>query len=541
MTRTSTYRRLVGSLLLGASLGATGCSGILDEVPPHRMTTDNLFTDQTGYELALNGLYSTARLWAVGVGGGGFDDLRSAVMISGTDAVFGMFDNDNLSKLANRWGAQNNSTSGYWHTIWTWLYQMVNAANQIIDRIDEVPWSSQADRDRTLAEARLLRAWSYRHLTYLWGDVPLVLTEITGVKTDWERASKAQVLEQIEEDLLFASEHLDMAPANDIKVSRAVALHYLAENYLRQGEPAKAEAAAAEVVNSGVYRLVDARYGVKSDQPGVPFSDMFIDGNVTRSQGNTEALWVFEFQKNVVGGSANYMRRTWVPQYHLLSYMANPSVEGGGRGQGRMGPTSWALSIYEPQDDRFDASVVRKGFVALAGPHKGEFVLSSYTPYDSVRNQIRPDSVFKPEHWTIRKWDSAEPENITNGASYNDVLYLRLADTYLLLAEAQLKQGKLPEAAATINRVRARSHASPIDAGQVTLDFLLDERSRELVGEEERRYTLLRQGGAKLLERVRKYNGVAASTIAERDTIYPIPQAVIDANTGAPMAQNPGY
>jgi len=523
-----------------ACAGIEGCDTILEQEAPHRMTIDNLYADESGFELALNGLYSTARLWAVGVGGGGFNEVRSHLMAGGTDAVFGMFDNDDFARLTNEWGANNSSTLGHFHTVWTWLYQMVNAANQIVGRIDDVRWSSEAERNRTLAEARFLRAWAYRHLTYLWGDVPLVLEEIAGVKTDWERTPKEQIFDQIEQDLLFAAEHLEMAPANDGKVSRAVALHFLAEHYLRTRNYAAAEQAAAEVINSGEYQLITSRYGVRSEEPGVPFADMFIDGNVLRSQGNAEVLWAFEFEKNVVGGGAHYMRRAWVPQYHLLSYMANPSVEGGGRGQGRMGPTNWALTLYEPQDERFDASVVRKGYIALTGPEAGNFVLSAFTPYDSVNNRIRPDSINRPDHWSIRKWDYADPENITDGASYGDVVYIRLADTYLLLAEAQLKQGKLAEAAATINVVRARAKASPITAADVDLDFLLEERVRELLGEEERRYTLLRQGGQVLIDRVTRYNNVAGPKFAARDTIYPIPQSVIDSNS-IPMAQNPGY
>lgn len=57
--------------------------------------------------------------------------------------------------------------------------------------------------------------------------------------------------------------------------------------------------------------------------------------------------------------------------------------------------------------------------------------------------------------------------------------------------------------------------------------------------EEHRRYTLLRTGT--WLERTRAHNPIAAATIADHNVLYPIPQAVIDANIGARMGQNPGY
>ncbi len=133
---------------------------------------------------------------------------------------------------------------------------------------------------------------------------------------------------------------------------------------------------------------------------------------------------------------------------------------------------------------------------------------------------------------------------MTGAPQYNDQPYIRLADTYLLLAEAQFKQGNLTGAAANINIVRARAGASLITPAAVTLDFILDERSRELVTEEERRFTLLRTGT--WFARTTKYNPLPAPTgitsaIALRDTLFPIPQAVIDANLTKVMPQNPGY
>ena len=66
------------------------------------------------------------------------------------------------------------------------------------------------------------------------------------------------------------------------------------------------------MINSGVYKLITARYGVNATQPGVAFMDQFKDGNANRSQGNTEALWVFQYARDVPGGGLSIMRRTWV-------------------------------------------------------------------------------------------------------------------------------------------------------------------------------------------------------------------------------------
>ncbi len=114
----------------------------------------------------------------------------------------------------------------------------------------------------------------------------------------------------------------------------------------------------------------------------------------------------------------------------------------------------------------------------------------------------------------------------------------RLAETYLLLAEARIRQNNASGAAEAINVVRKRAGAPDITASQATMDFLLDERIRELVGEELRRLTLVRTG--KLVERTRKYNSYS-NKIDEHHALWPIPQTIIDSNTGADFPQNTGY
>jgi hypothetical protein len=137
------------------------------------------------------------------------------------------------------------------------------------------------------------------------------------------------------------------------------------------------------------------------------------------------------------------------------------------------------------------------------------------------------------------KFDGCNPIDVRSTESNKDQPYLRIAETYLLKAEAELKRGQPGLAAETINILRRRANASEITAGDVTLDFILDERSPELILEEHRRYTLLRTN--KWLERTRLYNKNGGNNIADRDTLFPIPQIVIDANLTQPMPQNPGW
>jgi hypothetical protein len=135
--------------------------------------------------------------------------------------------------------------------------------------------------------------------------------------------------------------------------------------------------------------------------------------------------------------------------------------------------------------------------------------------------------------------EGTNPDNVVQSANFDDYIQVRLGETYLLKAEAQFKLGDAAGAAATINVLRTRANATPITAANVNIDFILDERSRELFLEEQRRYTLLRTG--KWYTRTKAYNHFGGENIAQRDTLFPIPQSVIDANLTKPMSQNPGW
>ena len=138
----------------------------------------------------------------------------------------------------------------------------------------------------------------------------------------------------------------------------------------------------------------------------------------------------------------------------------------------------------------------------------------------------------------LKKFFFGKEENLQLTGAYKDRMKFRLAETYLLLAEAYLRQDMPDKAADAVNEVRRRAKVSDVSDEEMTMDFLLDERIRELYGEESRRFTLIRTG--KLLERVRKYNPEARDLIQDFHVLWPIPQAIRDANVGN-FPQNPGY
>jgi hypothetical protein len=145
---------------------------------------------------------------------------------------------------------------------------------------------------------------------------------------------------------------------------------------------------------------------------------------------------------------------------------------------------------------------------------------------------------------TLQKFFDTKRSDRTEPRGSRDYFVWRLADIYLMRAEANLQLGKKAEAVADVNIVRERA-AFPgkkddmkITADQLTFDFLVDERARELAGEQTRWLDLKRWG--LLVDRVKKHNP-QAQAVADKHYLRPIPQTQIDRTAGGTFAQNPGY
>src|SRR5690606_13444755 len=122
---------------------------------------------------------------------------------------------------------------------------------------DDVDWSGggmseEENKNLVLAEARAIRAWAYRHLSFLWGDVPLVLEPSSGatIKTDWTRTPVDQVRGQIIEDFLFAEQHVPVERELQGRITKGAIQHYLAEMYLTINDPDNALIMAEKVINT---------------------------------------------------------------------------------------------------------------------------------------------------------------------------------------------------------------------------------------------------------------------------------------------------
>ncbi len=523
-------------ILVGFFASSCNEEEFLTENPKDAIYAENLYNRYSGFKLALNALNRfVAEERAKGVG-----NNQEAMMFKlGTD--------NHTTNIRSSWTVGNGwyvpdfvtSERPYIKATWDYLYKVINSANLCISRAEnpDVDWEgvneaeSEANKNYVIAHAKLVWAWAYRHLTYNYGAVPLSKDEINGLnyRNDWTREPVSSIRSAMEEYLLFAEAHLPEKYDDASIPTKAVARHYLAELYLAMDRPEDAEDKALLVANDSQFKLITERYGVKASQPGVPFMDQFYDGNALPSQGNTEALWVTLAKKDVNGTPQTQMRRGWITAFYNIIPL---SVEMGGRGFGQAALTAYAWDVYDdPNDDRFSEYALRKYLIDANGD-------TIWTRHSRDEEPTWSKSGINDWYCT-RKWDWVDPEDLAGGYQRNCLPYIRLAETYLLLAEAQMKNDKKTEAAEWINKLRRRANATEISPSDVTIEFILDERSRELVSEEHRPYTLKRLG--LLYSRTMQYNKGAAEYMQPHNVLYPIPQSVIDANSGAVIEQNPGY
>ena len=532
----------------------------LTEYPKDKIYADNLLQNYDGFVNMMNGIYGwvraeKGRTFEPGDNPltGGIPFTRCSIWNLGTDN--GFMNNGVGEEIFLNWPTNINAEMNVFKFTFDWLYLIVNSCNMVIDRAEkpEVIWKgidatdNEFRKNYIIGQARVIRAWAYRHLTNTWGDVPLSVKEVNGAtyRNDWERTPVAQIREQMVKDLQFGVDHLPMRDANPAVVNGAFASHYLAETYLALGQFNNAEKAAKILCEGTEYQLMTQRFGKNAGKPGVAFMDIFL--NPSYLEGNKESLFILlnTVPESVSYGfqPASYLRNMWQTYYSKDNVIKNLDLDifhtyNGGKGAGRYSITAPALGWYEAGDDRNSEYAIKKTLVMPNATGVLTTVRTTSTAHSITEGKYDLDHYLWP---STRKWEWVNPilTQASSSDQYNNLIYLRLADTYLLLTEALFRQNKLDEAALWINKVRGRSHASPVAAANITIDFILDERSRELVTEEHRRYALLRAG--KLVERVQKYNDFAGPTIANAPLLFPIPQSVIDANTGRKMEQNPGY
>ena len=473
---------------------------------------------------------------------------------------------------------------------WDENYKLIAQANTVISRLPNSSKLTDDEKKVYEAKARFFRALAYRTLVLLYGDVPLQLEEVSTPKTDYVRESKDKVKAQVVEDLEFAAANLpEINTVKDGEISKPAANMLLAEMYLATGDNDKAINAASAVINNPNLAL---------------FYDLFRPNNQNRASGNTEGIWVIQFETNIEGGGNNTSHFFWVPGSFWGERFFAPQVDKfllikpdgtrlqlfdwpigdmtGGRGIGTHYATNhlyneiWADDFDDMRNSEYNWPRRFKIHRTNVLDDNPELKAAMPDGYFDLENTVLPDGwsmetgfaggvaattqlpnrfmcgystkMTTPFHHPDAQYENKKTYKLagTGGKTYTDQYFFRLAEAYLLRAEAYVNKGDKNKAADDINELHKRANAKPCTADQMNLDYILDERLRELTCEEKRRLTLSRVG--KLAERIKKYNPYFSAAYSADNKDYdahfdllPIPLSAIQANKDAKLEQNPGY
>ena len=474
---------LIAIALLGFSFSS--CSDSLEQNPQTDLSENDFYKTADDILSAVNGAYSS---------------LQEGD-IYGNWYVFGEIPSDNTrNQLSGSVTTQNEFDQFYIDTqnsmiasFWKAAYKVINRTNTVLGRIDGIEINAEL-ANRYKLECKFIRALMYFNLVRVYGDVPLVLKEISISESyDILREPKENVYNQIIADLKEAQGlPVSYSTAEDGRATQGAAKALLADVYMTLHKYAEAETILAEIINSGRYSLLE-------NTPGSLNIDGYKNVFSPVNHNSKEGIFEIQFLKGGYGEGSNYANN-FAPENSGTNVVAV-----GGTGGNNI-PEMDIYNAYEEGDLRRDFSM-------------------SLGYYDNRKNNEWVESRY------VCKFMDVPYQN--NDAS-NNYPVIRYADVILMYAEALNQNGKTAEACKYLNMTRRRgfgyqtTETSPVDL-QTTdkAQFALmveQERRVELAFENHRWFDLIRTGRA---VEVMKSKGFSLN---ETNLICPIPQKQIDVN-----------
>lgn len=538
-------------------------------------------------------------------------------------------------------GGDSNSMSRFWDQAWTGI----KYANTVLSYVDKVKGLDDATRDAYKGRAYFHRAYKYYHQVLLFGDIPLVTKIIEVPKQNYKSTSKEAIFKMLIHDLEFAIEHVpaqkDMPYFG--AVNQEACMQLLIKCYLVNGDFKKAEDMATDLIQNHGLALMTQSFGtnVPSGNPDTwPVErnvlwDLHRGDNVAAASNKETILPILNYNDQ---NFTQYLTMRALGVHWSNGDIMDPTGIGSPT-------YNWARSANEYNKELDWLRVLGRGIGCFRTSHhynktiwsyNGEVDTQDLRHNRTVGNWVemedikynRPNSKYRGQHMqlyatedykdengkilvskgtllckdTIRSWypiplykmyildvSSEENKNANqfNGAtkgSYcsNGNMYLfRLAETYLLRAEAKFYQDNATGAAQDVNAVRSRANAKKMFT-TVTIGDICDERARELYMEEWRQPELTRiswclaksnqpdewgniydiktwdkqngtdlNGGSYWFKRCTRYSifnhGAILSKVNlnyqvdKHNLFWPVPNSAITANIGAKLRQNYGY
>lgn len=563
---------------LAASLAFTACSDFLEQDNKSNVPTEEFYNTVNGFASLTNSAYSSLRT---------IYSAQPQLFVAGTDLYA-----DGKSQGVVMGQYTFTTDEGIIKDFYDRCYKGIQLANSVIAYGETT--EDNAQRLQYIDEARYLRAWWYFQLVQQFGPVALNTEMFESAVMSHERTDLATVYQFIIDEFTYlasADSHLlERASSGVGRANKRAAAFYAAKAYLTRGwlDGTDYEAQEASIAQATDFdnAVTYARQAINGELPALSIEEAFDVNN----EENDELFWSVQYSSSAVENpvdDGSYQQAQFGAYQGGSEKPRNKAIDGNfapslrlqqmyTRGDGRLeqtfmlefheayfdwytNPTSKILYYYAPAwatDEDIaawradDPNGIKTETIVSKTVAEGGIAPSNGQPasYKDRRTQDFGNAA-------IKKFDDYTETSIANRSttcSMHDVVLARLGEAYLIAAEAYYKKGDMRQAAEMINNLRQRpgtiksgyETAMHVDAADITIDFILDERARELAGEYVRWTDLKRTH--KLIEYVTEYNedGVELSALTGPDGKYkilrPIPQAAIDLNQ-AHVEQNPGY
>lgn len=533
-----TMKKILYSVVLVMVLTIiSSCEDFLQEKVYTKVTSDYIVTTPSGMASAVLAMYNKDREFFRNN-----NDTETIVwlnMLMGDDITVPRA-GEGIPQFGRLLNLQSSTTTV--GRIWRHMYAIVGYANLVVDASTTVDMTDPV-AVQALAEAKVFRAhayfWLLRKYDRIYLNTRVTTPENVNDSIVYTPANPDDVYKLINEDLDYAIENLSWETTQPGRFTQGVARHIKAKVAACEENWQEVANQVNTINQSGYYQLVE-------------LENIFQGADLNHS----EAILVSQWSKGNGGwyinpstGSTSGHRLPlhFTPNYHQEQGMSM-DFESGGYPWGRLFPNNNLLSKYDQVNDkRYQVFYKHKWYYNNeAGLPRGKKLGDLLVPTNQAQ--------YLNLHPACTKYnDSYTRISPQETQSFKDIIIYRLAETYLMGAEAYYHLGRNDSLSYYYNKTWERAGNAKF-TGTITLDMIIDEHARELAMEGDRWFFLKRNGI--LIDRIKKYGGeyieTAANVILMNDTIIrdnvqphhvrlPIPLAQIDIMGKENFPQNEGY
>ncbi|MAN29392.1 MULTISPECIES: RagB/SusD family nutrient uptake outer membrane protein [Mesonia] len=529
------------ALFLGLFLSS--CDDYLEEDVRSNVTGDEFYTTEEGFESLVNANYAQLKEiygnepWLFAAGTDMYAEGRDAEPPGLSQYTQLAPNSEGVAQLYNT------------------CYKAIQAANTAIYYSDITENTSQLNA--RIGEIKFLRAHAYFLLVQTYGGVGLVNEYFVDPRLKFDRNSAEEVYSYIITEMEEALEMVEDATYGG-RVNRRTIQHYLAKVFLTRAyedfglasdfETAAGYADAAIGGEALTLSFAELWFPDNSIKPGTIFSVQYSEGALATDPyklGHMQTAYFGPYQGgNEFSGKAPYRTYTLCPTQYAIDLFSEDD---------NRWDVTFMQEVYDRYFDYFEnddtSGLPVAHYYAAAWEDTQEFQdaymethpNAVYHPYGSYVPSINPNNDYQTI--PVKKFDDPSAQ-FGQSTSTRDIILARLAETYLIAAEAYLQAGETTTGLQRLNEVRQRAGVSDASLAEFDIDYILDERGRELLGEYHRWFDLKRTG--KLVERASMYHYLIEESNfnganGALKILRPIPQEVLDLNQNNEFPQNPAY